>query len=759
MKCNILISFLLLIIPFLGYAQSNTLKNLGSTLDELKNEKPKTSVYIRTNKGIYETGEDLWFKSYILDDTYLEPSSLDSILYVQLSHIKKDSVVWEQKYRIKNGFSDGHIFLDTKLKSGNYYLKAYTKHSFTDASGPMHSVRRIGIVDNIQSEYKKIRAQSNTNSDSIKKPILGFFPEGGHLVNGLESTVAFKITDTKGQPINTSGTLFENNKPLTTFKTAYFGLGMGSFRFVPDSSKHYYFKLDGQSQDYKLPKILSKGITLQKLITLDTSKVSFRIRGNIGLSRIYMRAQSRGKTMAMASAILTDSVNITIPVKDFPAGICEFTLFDNELQPIAERLMFLNCYKKLYISTELSKETFKTREKVTFKIKTTNELGQPAQANLVLSVFDKAYGDLSDSKNIMTHYGLSTQLKGSIHNPANYFNEKNKKRDLGLDLLMLVNGWRQYVWNTHYLKQEKHDYLLNQGIYGKVKTITKNKNGIEQSMVATVGPSGKGNNDFHLLDDDKSFQLGPEVLKKGNHFYIKNFGDNNHKVAVYVTDGFDIINRVANNEVSYPSYYVSDEEKDDIRSFKTNETEQLDEIIIQGKKANVFRDKYLGRLDSLAKLNINDDYVGKCGILNCPVHLHNSGNTLPVEGEEYKKHINFRWYPDGSRYTADGYEYIIYKYPEFTKEEILEKFNLLKVKGFYGEREFYQPDYDEFNDPNPDYRNTLFWKPNILTDENGEATISFYCSDIKSTYIGLIEGVGNFGKLGQHNFSFAVNRE
>ena len=61
MKCNILISFLLLIIPFLGYAQSNTLKKLGSTLDELKNEKPKTSVYIRTNKGIYETGEDLWF--------------------------------------------------------------------------------------------------------------------------------------------------------------------------------------------------------------------------------------------------------------------------------------------------------------------------------------------------------------------------------------------------------------------------------------------------------------------------------------------------------------------------------------------------------------------------------------------------------------------------------------------------------------------------------------------------------------------------
>jgi hypothetical protein len=51
---------------------------------------------------------------------------------------------------------------------------------------------------------------------------------------------------------------------------------------------------------------------------------------------------------------------------------------------------------------------------------------------------------------------------------------------------------------------------------------------------------------------------------------------------------------------------------------------------------------------------------------------------------------------------------------------------LARIKGYYPKKEFYQPDYDKEQDPLPDYRNTLLWAPDIITDENGNATLEFF---------------------------------
>ena len=67
-----------------------------------------------------------------------------------------------------------------------------------------------------------------------------------------------------------------------------------------------------------------------------------------------------------------------------------------------------------------------------------------------------------------------------------------------------------------------------------------------------------------------------------------------------------------------------------------------------------------------------------------------------------------------------------------TDEELLEKFKLSRIKAYHQFKEFYQPNYDV--NPNEkaieDFRNTLVWNPEVITDENGEAKITFYTSDI-----------------------------
>ncbi|ADF51667.1 MULTISPECIES: hypothetical protein [Flavobacteriaceae] len=168
----------------------------------------------------------------------------------------------------------------------------------------------------------------------------------------------------------------------------------------------------------------------------------------------------------------------------------------------------------------------------------------------------------------------------------------------------------------------------------------------------------------------------------------------------------------------------------------------------------------MGSLDSLAKLNINNDYECESGFLNCEVHEFSDKNTKPVEVEAYGQYIGFQWNSERTAYTIKGRQYITYHYLEFTEEELLKKYNLARTKSYYPKKEFYSPVYDkkELHDDFPDYRNTLYWKPDVVTDKNGKAEIEFYCSSISSHYWGIIEGIDGNGLLGRDEFKFYVRK-
>jgi hypothetical protein len=66
------------------------------------------------------------------------------------------------------------------------------------------------------------------------------------------------------------------------------------------------------------------------------------------------------------------------------------------------------------------------------------------------------------------------------------------------------------------------------------------------------------------------------------------------------------------------------------------------------------------------------------------------------------------------------------------------------------------PDEIAYNSRKADYRNTLYWNPEVKTDENGEANISFYTSDEKGKFLITIEGVGERGEIGSKKIILEV---
>jgi hypothetical protein len=65
-------------------------------------------------------------------------------------------------------------------------------------------------------------------------------------------------------------------------------------------------------------------------------------------------------------------------------------------------------------------------------------------------------------------------------------------------------------------------------------------------------------------------------------------------------------------------------------------------------------------------------------------------------------------------------------------------------------KQFYSPRYTDPDQENifPDLRSTIYWNPNIFTDKKGEAEVSFYTSESKSSYLIILQGTDLNGRFG-----------
>ncbi|RZK71780.1 MAG: hypothetical protein EOO92_20260 [Pedobacter sp.] len=65
-------------------------------------------------------------------------------------------------------------------------------------------------------------------------------------------------------------------------------------------------------------------------------------------------------------------------------------------------------------------------------------------------------------------------------------------------------------------------------------------------------------------------------------------------------------------------------------------------------------------------------------------------------------------------------------------------------------RKYYQPRYLPTDIRLDNERTTVHWEPNIVTNEHGKATVTFFTSDAKGTYSLNLQGADFAGKFGNN---------
>lgn len=276
------------------------------------------------------------------------------------------------------------------------------------------------------------------------------FPEGGDLVTGIPSKVAFQAWNEHNKPADFSGILVDSyGKTLTSFKSYH--MGMGSFEFTPQAGEKYAVQItrpQGVSGTFPIPQSLPQGFSLS-LDHNHSQRITASINSSYQNAPAILMGQIRGKVYFSQTLELSQGkAQVSIPTHKMPPGVLQVTLMDASGIGQAERLAFVNKSELLNIEIETDQQEYLPREKVSLKIRTKNSAGKGVSARVSLAVVNDRVLSFADDKqgNILSSMLLEADVKGKVEEPSFYFDPEEAKADLALDLLLMTRGWRKFEW-------------------------------------------------------------------------------------------------------------------------------------------------------------------------------------------------------------------------------------------------------------------------------------------------------------------------
>ncbi|MCC8146703.1 MAG: hypothetical protein LIO93_09780 [Bacteroidales bacterium] len=417
----------------------------------------------------------MWFNASVVTTSYHQPTHLSKILYVELLN-SKGKVLETKKLKVEDGRCYGDFYLSTlnvEYFPGFYEVRAYTKNMLNFGEEVIFS-----RVFPVFAEYKP---DNNYNKNDLKEDLdiylptsrkkasksdkvnVKFYPEGGNLVNGLSSTVAFKAVGEDGAPIHVKGEVINSRGEIVS---AFSDLhaGMGSFAYTPDGSKNkVQVTFDQKKYSFDLPAALSSGCVmtvnnnLKNSLIVQIEKTEKFPPAVLGLSILC-----RGEVVYFQDVELNSSVfQLRIPKEDLPSGVNQIVLFNQKGEIYSERLAFipLKTNEKILVEVAPDKEEYQPLERVNVNLSVPEE-HISSEIHFSLSIRDaETIAGTTHKEDIASYFLLSSDLQGYIEDPVYYFENQEPARVAALDLLMLVQGWKRYEWQSMAgLKTFKFDF-------------------------------------------------------------------------------------------------------------------------------------------------------------------------------------------------------------------------------------------------------------------------------------------------------------
>lgn len=485
------------------------------SLEYLLKEKSVTQekIYIHTDNNCYFVGDTLWYKAYVVMADSLKPTRYSKVLYVELLTPDGYLVERQQLYIKDDGTAACQFALSDSLYSGYYEVRAYTKWqlNFNRKIRPHSSQNRFefyskqfetnyfreyeGLYSRVFPIYEKPKQPGDyTDKCIIPRPKqriyadkpeiqVKFYPEGGHIIEGMDCRIAFEVKDNDGQELGSSIGSLDNGLFI---KPSHGGRGVFEYN-AQKPPKEATFEYMGKKYTFSLPTAQASGVVIRGDKQTKGGR-EFVVKAK-GVTVAAYSVKCRGRLITFGR-----NPGEKIVLENCPTGINDLTLYDEQARPLASRLFFVNNKdKETQANISMTSGDKAVNSKTELQPYEKIDLTVNGQVPMSIAVYDKSTQDLSyNDGNMLTDMLLTGELHGFVANVSQYFKEGAEEK---LDLLMMVQGWRRYkrIDKIYFLPERNLSYE------GQVLNVPSNANIIDIDDINDLSQYGSDRSNYVLV--------------------------------------------------------------------------------------------------------------------------------------------------------------------------------------------------------------------------------------------------------------------
>ncbi|MEO5682342.1 MAG: hypothetical protein ABIQ88_06850 [Chitinophagaceae bacterium] len=584
---------------------------------------------------------------------------------------------------------------------------------------PRNKIKRPGQVLFTTTRYKSERQYFNlqlpgpVQEDSIN---VLFYPEGGDLVDGLQSRVAWEAKTSFGAPVQVTALLIKDGKISDTLRSNSYGTGMLSI--LPGNDSRYVVRLLSDNRklrwkDFLLPVSLHKGVVLEikNAIAADTLNVTIKTNVN---PWVRIAITNMNQVTISAKVEINRERNIRLPLNKISKGINTITIVDDKGRPLAERVFFAHFDKNVSAAIQTDKPAYKIRDKVNLHIQLIDADSAGTSGLFTVACTQNNRIEPLKQRDIETYYYMGELFDELPLYTAGraYGNEKF------MEDVLLLKGWRRYTWQNIMQtdNQDTTDMIQKLVLKGQV---FRNKKILKKSVELIMMRDTLF--ESFTTDAKGAFIMDPSAITvaENRKMFLKVSGENAYGYSIVSSDTLEKTMLQQAGRFSVASLLKPLFLQTPIQQIIADQpkVKTLQEVVIRAQKDNALFSK---------KTNACGDYVCEYHVLNC--RNHPWPFEIPVKGKFYLT-------------NNSGTVYVVY-----TGCVIASDPSVTEVSDIYTAREFYGMDSMLLQQIDPEYMSTICWKPFVLADAKGQVNLSFYTSDIKGDFRITVQGIGSNGE-------------
>lgn len=773
-----------------GYEILNSLAaKLVNTVDN------SSSLFLHIDKTVQSAGGTIWCKAYLIQQSNRIPITTPRIVYIDLINAN-DSIISHVILESGDLRLEAAIPIPHNITTGYYTIRAYTKEMAVN--NPNGIFYCPVYISNVLSTTSSSGNENCLKEISIRKPFkdVHLIPEGNWLINGIDNKVAVVSFDKNGNPFPVSGVVKDSRDSIVaSFKTN--SSGSGSFVFQPIKTRKYKAIITKDGAVWKEINLPDVPINAYQLAI--TKEDASNIYARIGLSDLlytkspvsYLIGMSKGRICF--SAMGKGMYAVTIPKKNFPAGIAEFFLFDEKQELVSRRKVYTGT-ESAFVKVETDKKEYMGRSSVKLSVAITDTAGKPMQALLSVSVTDQKLVPNSMAPSFLNYSEKS--------NPSLFLQNRFPFKELTLSdkepLLIADNS----ALELKPIAINKPDSIAEiPGIIIKGRLLKPNKEPVDRQPISLMSEEQRNILLFDTTDNDGYFEFKKTRFYDSTKFFI--YADTkNQQVSDWLIE-LENDKTVIQNQSSTETYCITDSAiQQNIKAFTKSYADSflnsktkiwLQEITVKasakkGRAGDNPRNRFTNIItrEQLSKLNLSSTVnavkmipgivmIGnQLTIRGGMQGIDNSAGTdieplLIVDGVPARTSNGISDYLNSI--NPDNIDYIeVLKGPEAALYGSRSANGVIIVKtglpgnisskqknmkafypvGFHFAPDFYQPDYqvDAVREAQfSDNRSTIYWNGHLQTDENGKTQMQFYTADARTTYLITITGITSKGDI------------